>query len=698
LASQVYERSAGNAYLAEELIAVGERGVLVPATVQNLVVARMAGLTAPARDLLGLAAVAGIRVGHRLLAVACDLRDGVLLAAERELAENHLLVADRSGQGYAFRHALTREAVYEHLLPGERQQLHRAVARALTDDPTLGEPAGWAVAEAVAEHWFAAGELAPALATSVTAGNAAREVLAVAEAHGHYERALDVWNRVGNPEMVAGIARPDLLELAAEMASSAGEDDRAIRYVDAATDELQRSGADPARMGLLYNSKSWYLGRAGRQAESLEWSARASAVVPFDPPSRAGARVLAGYAYRLANAARYEKASSVATAALDTARRVGARKDEALAHNALGVCLGNTSTDAEAGIHELEWALAIGREIGDTESMVDAYCNLAYALIRLGRLDEAAATGVQAAELVHSGALRSHVGMSLLNVAEAWFLAGQWNECEQALDRLRDQRPGGDVELWRLALTALLHASRGQDAAAAALIAEADSMGIDDAQAAGLLRAAQAQVAVNQAELDAAYLAALDGLDALASSDSEAVVVSIVALAGLGLQIAADRAVVGRPERETTEIKRAVDSVHTIAARTLPLQARAAAPAHRPDVVSAHGTLYEAELARAEGRSDPEMWRRAAAAGDALGYTYRTAYARFREAEAVLATRTAHARATEALTATHMTARELGAEPLRREIEALARGARIELTDEPAAPQPNQGQGLPPSV
>ena len=182
LAGRVYERSGGNAFLAEELLAAGERGVLVPATVRSVMLARMAGLTVPARGLLRLAAVAGVRVGHGLLAAAGDLGDDVLLAAARELAENHLLVADRSGEGYVFRHALTREAVYDDLLPGERQQLHRAMARALTDEPALGPPAGWAVAEAVAEHWFAAGELEPALAASVAAGNAAREVVAVADA------------------------------------------------------------------------------------------------------------------------------------------------------------------------------------------------------------------------------------------------------------------------------------------------------------------------------------------------------------------------------------------------------------------------------------------------------------------------------------------------------------------------------------
>src|SRR5918995_3361106 len=47
LVGRVYERSGGNALLAEELLAAGE-GVLVPTTVRGLVLARMAGLSAPA--------------------------------------------------------------------------------------------------------------------------------------------------------------------------------------------------------------------------------------------------------------------------------------------------------------------------------------------------------------------------------------------------------------------------------------------------------------------------------------------------------------------------------------------------------------------------------------------------------------------------------------------------------------------------
>ena len=127
----------------------------------------------------------------------------------------------------------------------------------------------------------------------------------------------------------------------------------------------------------------------------------------------------------------------------------------------------------------------------------------------------------------------------------------------------------------------------------------------------------------------------------------------IVTLAGLGLQIEADRAGVGRARRDRAAEQDAVRCARIFAVRTLAERTRAAARAHRSEVTLSHGALCEAELARAEGRSDPDAWRRAAEASLGEGQPYPVAYARFREAEAVLATRVDRARAIDALTAAH---------------------------------------------
>jgi hypothetical protein len=295
------------------------------------------------------------------------------------------------------------------------------------------------------------------------------------------------------------------------------------------------------------------------------------------------------------------------------------------------------------------------------------------------------------------GAIRDAVGSSLFNAAEALFLAGQWDECEQALGRLRDRRVGGVTELYGLALTALLRASRGRDDAAVAAIATSDNLDVGDAQAVGMLCAAQAQIALNQGDLDAARQVALEGLDTMTGSENAVDVVSIVTLAALALQIEADRAQYARARRDPIGEQEALESARTVAARTLALRARATAAAHRTEVTRAHRALCDAELARAEGRSDPDMWRSAADARAAQGELHQTAYARFREAEAVLASRGNHALAAHALAAAYATARQLGAGPLCREIDALARRARIKLSSEPATSLASPSHGLSPS-
>ena len=91
--------------------------------------------------------------------------------------------------------------------------------------------------------------------------------------------------------------------------------------------------------------------------------------------------------------------------------------------------------------------------------------------------------------------------------------------------------------------------------------------------------------------------------------------------------------------------------------------------------------LASAERSRLGGRSDPERWRAAVAAWERLGRPFEAAYARFRQAEALLAARAPRAQVGTTLGPAHRTAVALGAAPLRREIEQLARRGRTPLED-----------------
>ena len=127
LVRRAAERSEGNAFFAEELVSAGVRA-RCPTGSPRCCMARIEGLPQATQQVLRLAAVAGRRVEHGLLAAVSELPDDELEQALRDAVAHHVLVAD-AGDAYVFRHALLREAIYTELLPGERSRLHARYAR-----------------------------------------------------------------------------------------------------------------------------------------------------------------------------------------------------------------------------------------------------------------------------------------------------------------------------------------------------------------------------------------------------------------------------------------------------------------------------------------------------------------------------------------------------------------------------------------
>ena len=98
--------------------------------------------------------------------------EGVGSAAEAAAAlpgVEKVLVAD-GDQALRFRHALLREAVYDDLLPGERGELHHALAVHLEHELAADDLERGAQ---VAAHYAAAGDQRAALRTTVVAAEAA---------------------------------------------------------------------------------------------------------------------------------------------------------------------------------------------------------------------------------------------------------------------------------------------------------------------------------------------------------------------------------------------------------------------------------------------------------------------------------------------------------------------------------------------
>src|SRR5690606_25696174 len=88
--------------------------------------------------------------------------------------------------GYAFRHALLAEAVYDDLLPGERARIHAACAAALREGRAPG-----AAAE-LARHARAGHDPVTAARASVDAGEDALALGGPDEAAEHFLTALEL--------------------------------------------------------------------------------------------------------------------------------------------------------------------------------------------------------------------------------------------------------------------------------------------------------------------------------------------------------------------------------------------------------------------------------------------------------------------------------------------------------------------------
>ncbi|MDT7593313.1 MAG: hypothetical protein QOH45_2844, partial [Pseudonocardiales bacterium] len=134
LEPMVWQRSAGNAFIAEETV----RAVLagdalgLPTTLRELVLNRVGSLPSAAQGVTRAVAVSSGPLPHPLLAEVLDVPEPELLEAVRAAAAAGVVVVDDEFEGYRLRHGLMTEVVVADLLPGERIELHRRYATALS--------------------------------------------------------------------------------------------------------------------------------------------------------------------------------------------------------------------------------------------------------------------------------------------------------------------------------------------------------------------------------------------------------------------------------------------------------------------------------------------------------------------------------------------------------------------------------------
>ena len=200
----ILQRGEGNPFFLEELSHVvveqptAALARTIPRTLHGLLMARVDRLPEDTKHLLQLASVIGREFPTRLLAAVADAPGG-LEPLLRELARREFMYQRVRGEDSvcAFKHALTRDVVYDSLLEGRKQSDHAAVGAALemlyagrTDE----------VAELLAHHFMLSTVDEKAVDYAVLAAGKAQRRWANAEALALWEDAIDRLTRMPETE------------------------------------------------------------------------------------------------------------------------------------------------------------------------------------------------------------------------------------------------------------------------------------------------------------------------------------------------------------------------------------------------------------------------------------------------------------------------------------------------------------------
>jgi DNA-binding CsgD family transcriptional regulator len=342
----------------------------------------------------------------------------------------------------------------------------------------------------------------------------------------------------------------------------------------------------------------------------------------------------------------------------------------------------------------LEAAQRLAPETGEVIVILRAMVNRSDVLLAAGRNDQAATValdGIQQARRL--GVARSFGPDLACNATEALVALGRWDEAEQVSREALEGSPSDPAWVSLPMARAALELGLGDlDAAEARLrtIRWLLPDPIPEAQIAGPLFAGLAELALWRGDPEQARALAAEAVPLVEADPRHAAPVY-----ALGLHVEADRAELARTRRPGEP----AGDDGTAAALLERLQAAAGLAAGIPELAAWHAVGL-AEQTRQQGRPDPAAWAAAATAWERLGQPYRLAYARFRQAEALLAGGGDRDTAAEALRRAADITGRLGARSLDAEVTALARRARLHLgppaTATADAPAPADALGLTP--
>ena len=367
-AGRVHTITGGNPFFVQELTLAGSENP-VPVSVVQSVRSRLDRLPAQTRDSVEQLSVLTSGADRELVDALEPDGMAVLVPAE----EHGLL--EVNPHRVAFRHELTRRAVLDALPTTRRTMLNGRALAAL-------EARGDADLAQLVHHASQAGDAAavarwgPEAAATAASGGAHREAAA------HYHSVL------AHAVLFDDAQLADLLDASAvECYTVADQSGRKALDDQLEAVRLRRTLDDKLALGASLRWLSRIAWWRGDRALAEESGAEAVAVLREFPESRELALAHSNLSQLDMLASRMPEAVEQAELAIDLARKLGDVAIEAHALNNLGTA--EWTHGLERGRHHLAESLRLCLEHGLHEHAGRAYCNMVWALLSSGLLDEA---------------------------------------------------------------------------------------------------------------------------------------------------------------------------------------------------------------------------------------------------------------------------------------------------------------------
>jgi DNA-binding NarL/FixJ family response regulator len=650
----------------------GTSGRALPDDLVDVLLLRLDQLDDAGRQTLRAAAVAGRRVSHDLLARVVDLKPDELDRAIRGVVDNNLLLPIGSA-GYAFRHALLAEAVYEDLLPGERVRLHSSYTSALCD------PSVSSTAAEIARHARASHDLPTAVRASIAAGDEAMSVGGPDEAAKNYQIALELQAEPNDGEPLLTLSEQVTLSIkAADAIATAGHSLRAAKMLRGQVVELEDAIDDEDRARLLFALASSAL-VADTDIDVLGTVERALTLLPTDPPSPLRAQLLSIKARSLFAWGRDDEGMAVANDALALGQEL--RLPGVIADITTTLTrMDERSGDPETSRKTLTEIIEKARANNDVTGELRGLHNVGGVLYEAGQVQEARAAYERAfRRAAQLGRPWAPYGLDarVLGGITA-YVAGEWDRALDIVDVSGDAPPA-PAEAALASVAIMVHASRG-DAGGLDANAQLSPWWDTDGMLSILSGGALIDLYGDRGDLDAAVAAHDHVLDVIQQLWDSQFFMARIRLSALMVGQLATAAVTASADERAELVKRGLE-LSSAAEETLTRGLR------RFKVVGPEGHAWTARVRAEQLRlqwvttlETPEpgelvaAWQGAVAAFATFGHVFETARSQARLASILRAIgRAADAR--PLVTAARSTAQQLGAGPLLEELRALGASA-----------------------